>query len=280
MILFFISFMNIEASSKKITLCEFLCDHAWPNKMLSKKQKKDLAKLYNNYPEKIAIVLDGYDQLCFKLAEASTVHINGKTTVDRWLSQLLSRFTLKDTLLIISSRPASVLSFDAPKRAGFIYRLKGFTNEGIKTLLSIYNPSQSTRIFNEIISKSNILHQFANNPFFLCLIALAFEQRPEYLTQDTTLTELYGFVFDEYYRSVHVAANESLMVNKVDQMLYNLISKGIYVIKSNILKALNITLADLEKCTMIDGGTRRKSHRILPEDKMFITSHQTVMVSL
>merc|ERR1739838_286970 len=45
----------------------------------------------------------------------------------------------------------------------------------------------------------------------------------------------------------------------------------------NILKALNITLADLEKCTMIDGGTRRKSHRILPEDKMFITSHQTVM---
>ena len=282
MIVFFVSFMNIEESSKKITLFEFLCNHAWPNhESLDKNQKRNLEKIFHQHQNKIAIVLDGYDQLSFNLAEKSTVHISEKTTPSKWLSQLLSRFTLKKSLLIISSRPASVLYFDGPKRAGFIYRLKGFKIHGIKNLLSIYNESQSCRIFDNIISKSNKLLEFANNPFFLCLIALAFEQQPDYLTQDTTLTELYNFIFAKYYRSVHAVAeaNQSCC-SKLLKMLFDLISKGVYVIKRNDLTKYKITLADLDQWTMIDGGTKEKSHRLLPEDKMFRTSHQSVMVSL
>lgn len=113
-------------------------------------------------------------------------------TVDVWLSLLLSGKIMKNSKVIFTALPSSVAELGEDQLPDKIYKLVGFSDEGMSYAVSMYNSKYSNNIISFITSKG--FSHLARSPCFLALISLCYTPSTRSM-RCLSITQLYNLFF-------------------------------------------------------------------------------------
>ena len=237
----------------------------------------------NENEKRCLILLDGLDMAPFLVKEnVPAVNITTPANITTWISLLLSGDIMKDSKLILSSRPSSIHQLSIPQRPDLLYTMNGFSDESVGRVIGNYNSEHKDEIVNFIKNKGSNVVNYARNPFVLSMISLIYKNFSPSISSETTMTELYSLAFKQLRCSIHSRRRKRRDTETeilVDQFFYQIFIQGrISFTEEDVLKH-GLTMELLENFSWINISSISASDLIEPNEKIITPVHQSLMVS-
>ncbi|EDO41524.1 predicted protein [Nematostella vectensis] len=145
---------------------------------LSDSAKDIILSYISDNKERVAIVIDGYDELPASSTKAFDKIFNSKV--------------LQNSYVIVTSRPNTI----KPDMRGFFRKLeiKGFDDLEVKEFISSYftKSREASKRLKDRVKKDRRLADFVRNPLFLAMICVVFEDSEDRIKDDLTREDLYN----------------------------------------------------------------------------------------
>ena len=161
-------FENLDFGEKTLTLKKLLLECSYPDLGNNKPLCSKIFSWVINNQDKVAIIIDGFDQSALNLDPKVPSH--GYETLQR-IEDLISNLCMKKYLpgvhLIITSRPYNVMTMPYELRPKLTLFVKDLSFDDMKKLFLVFAQERARQLWNQISEEAPHLRTLCLNPMML-----------------------------------------------------------------------------------------------------------------
>ena len=278
---FQLNFMNLNFGDLKLTLRQLLLEYSYPDLHDQEDRCSNIFKWVVNNQNKVAIIIDGYDQSEWTLNPKSpSLDYKTPQKVEDLVSNLCRKHYLRDVHLIITSRPHSVMTMPEILRPKITLFVRDLKFEDMKRLFFAFAQGQAQEIWNKINTGARQLLGFCLNPMMLQFCVQAFLIRgsnPDGAREITTLTQIFATVIK------NISSIDNIMNKNIDTIMKQLSAIGfdatmastVLITKEQLTKE-NLTVEEVQDLIIAVRGYFGYTSRIFDGTTKLYFSHQSL----
>ena len=229
----------------------------------------------------LAIICDGLDQLPEKLPERATpVQRGGKSTPANWLHNILERKVLSNSLVLLTSRPKSLLDLKTESRpsADNLYSLSGFNESSMKMACKVYEVEWKD-MESVVKSKGDNFFKLSRVPLLFSMMCILVKQKGPKNVISTSVWTLFKEIFTQYHTSKHTNEIVGDVKEKLLRFYYDSYNNGVLTFTGKDFLDAGISLEQLEDLTMVKFSAKIRA-KVSPDQLSITPVHQALQVSL
>ena len=235
---------------------------------------------------RIVYLFDGLDEASIDFrADIKTFNIEGSASQQAWMGLLFQKTIMKDSMVVLTTRPSTVFKLPLEQRPRLVYSLDGFESGSLKSVVNIYNKENSDEIVGLINQKATKENSFLRSPFAIALIASTYRESSNESTDWSSLTALYKNAFEERRLSIHYRQgtndpkDNKLVQDLVDDFfLLRFKTNQLHSFSAADLDKFGLSTEQVENNSFVKVFCQRNRHLIADEEKMIEPSHLSIAV--
>ena len=286
---FLIPVVNMGKEESKFP--QFVRDHSYTDFPIKDEDLGSFGEWLTEKALRVVYLFDGLDEASIDLsAKVGTVNIEGSASPQAWMGMLFENTIMKDSMVVLTSRPASVFKLPLKQRPRLVYALDGVESGSMKSVVDIYNKDHSNEIVHFINNNASKENSFLRSPLAIALIASTYQKSTDKSIDGSSITELYKNAFDERHHSVHNRLSnlqtpdenkrlQDRIDDRIDSFYLSRFKEDqLNAFSAADLKKVGLTTAEVENRSFVRVFCKKNRHLIDDEEQMIEPSHLSVIV--
>nr|CAB3260250.1 uncharacterized protein LOC100175027 [Phallusia mammillata] len=270
---FLLRFMDLSYN-QPLTCKQLFVDNLCPE--LDDKTKENAFQWMIENQDKCVFVLDGFDQATMSLAKmkACNESYDKALKIEQLLANLCCKKFFKDSLLIFTSRPHSILKIPSELRPDVTVHVDDLSTENMKKLFCALAGDKADDLWDLFSTTTPQLLSLCHNPLLLQFIIFAVLHKD--LSKVKTVTEVFQTVLEQLRYSEHVHNRD---ITKLWKPLGKMAYDGMHVetVVFTIESLGGLKAADVQDVIIVFARSLGfPAQRLFEGDQLFYFSHQTL----
>ena len=268
---FQLDFMHLNFGKRELTLKKLLFECLYPDLINKPSLTASIFQWVINNQEKVAIIIDGFDQSEWNLNPASPIaDYETPQKIEDLISNLCRKNYLRKVHLVITSRPHSILTMPNDLRPKLTLFVKDLRFDDMRSLFFAFAQERAQEMWNKIANEAPHLLRLCLNPMMLqCCVQ-------EFLRSLTSIEQMvpsnkWTIILDTVIKNIRRLDNiKNKQINSLSKHLglvaFNATMESTVTITIEQLRRKNLTMEKVQDLIIAVQGTDRYTSSIQDED--------------
>ena len=273
----FLCYFKDYSQNESLSVTQMLCGS------IDKTKREEVMEWINQNTSQCDVIMDGFDQLPYKLANVTSVRPpisdTEKYSSAKLLALIITGAVLRGANIYVLSRPHAVANLPPDARPESVVQIKQFRSEDVEALMIHYfeNENEVNEILYNLKALNRSLFQLIHVPIYFQLFT---SLSSENITACCSTTKFLELGLPDLYRSNHVNLTKG-MTAKLAKLAFDKLLAGEGVITDSDLIKNNLdneaVMGLMLSSVAVSGSTQWAN--LIEGDVNYVFSHQLFQVS-